>query len=350
MRSPGSEALLNRARLRLPGADGGVARSSAASASERALIANLELTSYFRGADALHTQAQGGDRVSWFTHRVAGMPFGLVECVHAQSDAPSPVLGPLWETIAANGDIIKMVRLRDRGLDTAPDDRAWERAGFWRFSFERKLREVLPLADDYDATLASLGKHTRRNMRNVRRLAEDAGLRATRVLGANAALKNEIVALGARNKPSPLSPQLIQRFETYAELSGKPFRSALRTCDGALMSYALGYLDAGAARLLYQLNDGAWHRLSPSLLHRAFMIERFTLLGYKEIGFVHGCAGVLAHSCEELLVDETWLIRRSISARALSLALSMLIPGTGMLEPVRRALQSAALRRERGKQ
>jgi hypothetical protein len=83
-----------------------------------------------------------------------------------------------------------------------------------------------------------------------------------------------------------------------------------------LVSYCAGVLDEHGAILIYQLNDSAAHDLSPSLLHRAHLIEWLIGEGAKELIFVGGCKGILEHACTPMGVEQKWVTRRTLGCWA----------------------------------
>ena len=304
--------------------------------ANRSLLRRLRLTGHMRGAPVGVASGEGAS-LSWFAHKAIGLHIGLIECVYA-----SPTLKPLQpdalNVLDSLGDIFKVSKV------------AAEKGGapilvgpsYLSMRFCPRLQESLPLSDGYDATLASLGKHTRRNIRNVRKRANELGIRSLRIVRVGKTLRPEIIALASRTRPQPLGEHDLDRYEAYVDGTGNGFRSALRTGDGALLSYALGYFDSDGAHLVCQLNDHSWHGVSPSLLHRSYLIERFAESGIGELSFVHGCAGVLRHSCRAFDVEEVWLIRRSLSARLLGAVLSGLMPPGSLPVEVRKGLANLA--------
>jgi len=79
-----------------------------------------------------------------------------------------------------------------------------------------------------------------------------------------------------------------------------------------------GFVDARTAYLIYQLNSPEWHYLSPSLLHRAHLIEALMAIGVRELIFVHGCSGLLHRACDPTLVSQAWIRRPGLSAHLLT--------------------------------
>jgi hypothetical protein len=214
--------------------------------------------------------------------------------------------------------------------------------GLFVASVAASLCDVLPLSESYEATLAGLGRRTRRNVRLARRTAASRGISFSMALGGSQVPRPELRGLVARTRPSPHSPSRVGRFERYVASTGGGFHSCLRDLRGQLISHCRGFLHERTAYLVYQLNDAAWHPLSPSLLHRAHLIEALIGLGVHELIFVHGCGGLLCHACHPMPVDQIWVMRPRLPARLLTRAVAAATPGTAYRQLALQALQGSA--------
>ncbi len=193
----------------------------------------------------------------------------------------------------------------------------------------------------YDDMLAGLGRHTRRNIRAARRTAAAEKFSFNVSIAELAPDPPFLAALARKAQEFAVPGKLMTRFEAYADLTGRPFRSAVRAADGRVISYACGYLgDPNAAYLLYQLNDPDWNAIGPSLLHRAYLIEWLIQSGCREFVFVHGCSGVLRHACLPQALEQFWLMQRSTAAYVGAAAISVLKPDASIGRLARLALAS----------
>ena len=205
----------------------------------------------------------------------------------------------------------------------------------------KKVREVLPLASTYDETLAGLGRHTRRNIRGARKTAAAKGFSFDVSTAGPAPEPPVLTALARKAQEFAVPGRLMTRFETYADLTGRPFRSVVRAADGRIVSYACGYLgDPHTAYLLYQLNDPDWNAIGPSLLQRAYLMEWLIDSGCRELVIVHGCTGVLRHSCLPQALEQFWFMRRSPAAYVSAGAISLAKPDASIGRLARLALAS----------
>jgi Acetyltransferase (GNAT) domain len=334
----------------------GALRASARGPFERALLARLELTAFMRAAPCLYTpsgldEAAGG-RAWWFAHRVWGMDTGLIEagaCAAGVAGVAPASCPPAWAedlVLGGRARAVKIASLRTPGArrDETPggESGAWSRGGLLLTSVATSFCDVLPLSDSYEAALAGFGRRTRRNIRIARRTAASGGISFSMVLGESQVPRPELRGLVARTRPFPQSPGRVGRFERYVASTGGGFHSCLRDLRGQLISYCRGFLHERTAYLIYQLNDVEWHPLSPSLLHRAHLIEALIGLGTHELIFVHGCGGLLCHACHPMPVDQIWVMRPRLPARLLTRAVAAATPGTAYRQLALQALQGSA--------
>jgi len=329
----------------------GALRASARGPSERALLARLELTAFMRAASRLHAvgdpSAAGGVRAWWFAHRVLGVDTGFVEaCAAGVAPTGCP---PAWAedlVLGGRARAIKIASLRAPGARrdemSGEEGGTWSRGGLLITSVAASLRDTLPMAGGYEETLAGLGRHTRRNIRIARRAAASLGVSFSMILGESPVSRPDLRRLAARTPPFPQSPRRVGRFERYVAATGGAFHSCLRAPGGELVSHCRGFLHGRAAYLVYQLNDADWHLLSPSLLHRAHLVEALIALGVHELIFVHGCSGLLQHACRPVPVEHVWVRRPRPSARLLACAVAAAAPATAYRQLALQALRGSA--------
>lgn len=282
--------------------------------AERMLRARLEYTSVQRGSGRLSVMDDGGQVVSWFSYSVLGVPTGLTEGI-VLGCGPKLPFDWLQRFGADTGaSLVKLTRAVARPLPESP--RPPQRSPHWTVVRRAaRARDVLPLRPDYDKLLAGLGRHTRRNLRLARNLATAERLVFRAEAASPLLTLSERAGLARRTRPHRLSLSLIARLESYADQTGRPFRTAVTGPDGRVISYACGYFgEAAVAYMLYQLNDPAHNAIGPSLLHRGFLLEWLIGRGCDELVFVHGCGGILQHACLRQPLEEVWMMRRTMPA------------------------------------
>lgn len=330
----------------MPGAiTGDGLRGLADTSAERDLLARLEFTSFQRGANGLHFCIRPASATSayWFRNVVGGVAVGLAEGVMLHREG-TDVAGWAHEIAAANGcSILRLATAAEGELPDEPGCQAESLGEFRHRTVTRvrmRLREVLRLAPSYEASLAGLGRHTRRNLRNARKLAGSERIGFEFHEGPFPIQNGPLRVLASRTEPHPVSRRRMRVFEAYADQTGRPFRSVLRDGRGEVISYCCGFLGQSAAYLVYQLNDRERNGIGPSLMHRAFLIEALVQRSCRELVFVHGCSGILRHSCIPMVADHYWVMRRNPATRLKAAALANLMPDHLLGKLARAALQN----------
>ena len=327
-----------------PAIAGNGLRWLAATSADRDLLARLEFTSFQRRAKDLYSCSHPASAASahWFRNAVVGVGVGIAEGVVLRGEG-TDVASWAQDIAAANG--CSILRLAAATEGELPDDlngraeNLGSRSGPTVTRVRMRLREVLRLAPSWDATLAGLGRHTRRNVRNVSKAAAAAGIAFNFQEGA--ALPDCLLrTLASRTEPHPIRSRRLRVFEAYADQTGQPFRSVMRDADGTAISYCCGFLGQSTAYLLYQLNDRTRNDIGPSLMHRAFLIEALVQRSVSELVFVHGCSGVLRHSCIPMVADHYWVMHRTPAARLRAAMLANFQPNHLLGKVARAALET----------
>ena len=306
------------------------------------LSARLEYTGMRQAAGTLSLRSEGDGAVAWFGYDLWRMRTGLCEGIVLGREDDSLFDWAPAVIDATGANLFKLTRVlsAEADRDAAPmkvhESRRWT-----VIRAIRKVRELLPLAATYDDTLAGLGRHTRRNIRAARKTAAAKQFTFDVETAGFAPEPPVLTALARKAQQFAVPGRLMARFETYADLTGCPFRSAVRAADGRVVSYACGYLgEPHTAYLLYQLNDPDWNAIGPSLLHRAYLMDWLVQTGCREFVIVHGCTGVLRHSCLPQALEQFWFMRRSAAAYVSAGAISLLKPDASIGRLARLALAS----------
>lgn len=308
----------------------------------RTLLARLDYTRIQRG---IQTPAVNDERFSWFLYKVYGIRTGLHEGVFLGIEEEFCL--DRLERVADNIGATLFKLTRPTPGPIVMDDIYVQQTRRWTVVRRAaRAREVLPLAPTYDQTLAGLGRHTRRNIRAARRIAaaEGFGFEISTVVAPlmSPAERAELTRTATLGAPTAV----MARLEAYVDQIGTPFRTVLRAADGKVMSYSCGYFgDLSIAYLLYQLNDADFNPIGPSLMHRAFLLEWLTQLGYTEFVFVHGCSGILGKACFRQAMEEVWLMRRSLRGYITGAILGLFMPNTSIGRLARLGLRPRAVRR-----
>jgi hypothetical protein len=317
-------------------------RRLAKSTFERALVARVEVTGIQRGAKRLSMCdiPEQGACSRWFHNDYHGVMLGIVEGIVLDAEPQTASQLALASASHGNAQLALLTAVSTEGLpeEGQSETRKLDCGRNWLGVRTRaRFRETMLLEDDYEQTLHALGRHTRRNMRNARKLAEAEGITFAFPTGLFSVPDEVRIALGRKTEPYPVSERRMRGFEAYAELGGRPFRSTL-SVDGRIISYSCGFVDGVSAYLLYQLNDREWSRVGPSLMHRAYLLEALIQRGCREVIYVHGCSGILRHACAPMVLDRYFLMRRSPAARLGAKFIATLWPQNALGKAARSAL------------
>ncbi len=169
-----------------------------------------------------------------------------------------------------------------------------------------ETREILPLVDDFESYVASLGRATRTHIRSSLRQFARSGLRHSMIVGEQTVAGEELLSLAERNIPKPVPRRFLAECLTDVNAQTTPFRSELRDAEGKLISTALGYLNGAYAMLVCQLNPRDAPRVGQagcSLLHRALLIRDLIGRDVKTVIMVNGCSGMLRPYCRPVLAE-----------------------------------------------
>ena len=156
----------------------------------------------------------------------------------------------------------------------------------------------LRLEPTYEAFLARMGAHTRRNLRYYRRKVEGVGFTYSGALGPS-----EIAgALESLNKVAdyPISQARLDRDRRYFAAFGSPVIAGLRDSRGNFISLVTGFTAGEHLHILTQLNgeSEALRKLSLSLVLRGYLIEEFIQRGFSAVHFINGSSPMLGRFCE----------------------------------------------------
>jgi hypothetical protein len=183
----------------------------------------------------------------------------------------------------------------------------------------------LHLQPTYDAFLAQLGPHTRRNLRYYRRKAEAAGLSYSGMLGPGDS--REALRFLNRLADYPMEPGRLARDKRYMAGFGTPVIAGLRSQDGDFVSLVTGFTAGSHLHILTQLNgeDPALRKLSLSLVLRGYLIEDFIQRGFTAVHFLQGSSPMLGRFCapvdlHHIAIDDTSFLMTPFKQACSSLA------------------------------
>jgi hypothetical protein len=165
----------------------------------------------------------------------------------------------------------------------------------WWGTQKREVGGTIALHDTFDATLARMGKHTRRNMRYYRRKAE-AELGCSFISDVRSMLSMaQLLELNyASTHPVPC-PVLERRYQTTKSMDGF-FSLGLRGPDGRWISLLGGRRHHGVTEVDWQMNRGGMAKHSVGTVMRSFLIEHEIAIGMQKLSFEGGTPHSMRHS------------------------------------------------------
>lgn len=188
----------------------------------------------------------------------------------------------------------------------------------------RQVRDRLQLADTYDKTLAALGKHTRRNLRYYRRLAEkEIGVEFVPDAHGKVS-ESDFQNLNLNSTHPSTALEALRRLNSMRKLKDPVF-FGLRRGNGEWLSLAGGWhcgSEVGSYErrwgnetwIEWQLNRVGLENLSISTVMRAYMLETLIARGTRTLAFIGGTPHTMSESFRPDWTADVILRRRSLTA------------------------------------
>jgi hypothetical protein len=183
---------------------------------------------------------------------------------------------------------------------------------------KRMVPRYLPLGPTLESTLATLGKHTRRNLRYYRRRVE-ADLGAKFIPRVEMS-RDEFLEMNQASI-NPLPAAIAAWHYEATRCLVNPVFCGVRTADGRWLSLIGGRRRPGAVDIDWQMNLAGLPRYSLSTATRAFLLEDEIARGTAKLFFEGGTPHPMRHSFASTGVVDVIMQRRSASVwllRALS--------------------------------
>jgi len=179
--------------------------------------------------------------------------------------------------------------------------------------------KTLVLEDNFDSTLARLGKGTRRNLRYYRkRLLEWAPCEF--IPDARGQVSEpELMALNARSLNPVPSAKLLLQHASACDLAGS-FLMGIRTEQGEWLSLAGGWRQGGLTVLHWQMNAAGYEKASLCTVMRSLLIEHEVARRTQRIVFYGGTTHPMRLAFEQEPVHDLVVRRRSVRGALLRLA------------------------------
>ena len=170
---------------------------------------------------------------------------------------------------------------------------------YWWTTQKREVGATIILEKTVNATLANLGKHTRRNLRYYRRKAE-AELKCSFAGDVtNSLSKDHLIELNHASTHPVADHLLDRRYNCIKTLEGA-FCVGVKSSDGQWISLLGGRRHHGVSEIDWQLNRGGLGKYSVGTVIRAYLIEHEIKIGMSRLFFEGGTT----HSIRQAFLAE----------------------------------------------
>jgi hypothetical protein len=182
----------------------------------------------------------------------------------------------------------------------------------WWGTQRRAVGATIALQKTLDATLARMGKHTRRNMRYYRRKAEaELGCNFTADMKSMLTMAQLIELNYASTHPVPHST-LERRYRTMKSMDGF-FCVGMSRANGQWISLLGGRRHHGVTEVDWQMNRGGLAKHSVGTVIRSYLIEHEIAIGMEKLFFEGGTPHSMRHSFLSEEAMDIVVMNRSLS-------------------------------------
>jgi len=195
----------------------------------------------------------------------------------------------------------------------------------------RRVPRDLLIGTTLEATMATLGRNTRRNFRRYRQRLE-ADLGASFVPRVEISREEFLAMNRASTNPAP-DEDAAWRYECTASLPGTMF-AGVKSDDGRWLSMIGGRRYDGITEIEWQMNRGGLPRYSLSTVMRSYLLEHEVTLGTAKLMFQGGTPHSMRHSLAGSEVLDILVVRRSPLAWLLWRLARWIFPKTNFLGQV----------------
>jgi len=181
---------------------------------------------------------------------------------------------------------------------------------YWWTTQTRHVGAAIKLEKTADATLANLGKHTRRNLRYYRRKAE-AELNCIFAGDVTSTLsKEQLVELNHASTHPVADHVLDRRYSIMKALEGA-FCVGVKASNGQWISLLSGRRHHGVSEVDWQMNRGGLQKYSVGTVIRAYLIEHEIAIGSGSLFFEGGTPHTMRHSFLSQMAVDIVVLNRS---------------------------------------
>jgi hypothetical protein len=282
-------------------------------------IPTLVLLGLELGVDPEHATADDlAGAVLLYEYKVAGRGIGVFatddttgqRTVIAPLNLRKQVAEEVCCALVDMGALAAMISVEGNAVDTQPSRLGLTKS--CRMAIRnRSVPRDLPLADTVEDTLATLGKHTRRNLRYYRRRLETE--MGAEFVGEVTMGREEFLATN-RASTNPVPDALAAwRYDAIQRTPGTMF-AGVRAGNGRWLSLIGGRRHMQVTEIDWQMNLAGLPCYSLSTVMRSYVLEHEVELGTKRLAFTGGTPHSMRHSFVCADVADVIALRRSKKA------------------------------------
>jgi hypothetical protein len=165
----------------------------------------------------------------------------------------------------------------------------------WWTTQTREVGATIVLEKTLDETLATMGKHTRRNLRYYRRKAEAELMCSFESDAKNSLSKPQLFELN-RASTHPVTDAVVERrYSTMKALEGL-FCVGVKTPDGQWISLLGGRRHHGVSEIDWQMNRSGLEKYSVGTVIRSYLMEYEIAIGTDRLFFEGGTPHSMRHA------------------------------------------------------
>jgi hypothetical protein len=182
---------------------------------------------------------------------------------------------------------------------------------FWWTTQTREVGAAILLQESADATLASMGKNTRRNLKRYRRKAETELLCTFQPDVRTLLTRAQLTEINGAST-HPVSEEILERrYNNLKELEGL-FCVGVKTPDGQWISLLGGRRHHGICEIDWQINRAGLERYSVGTVIRSFLIEHEIAIGSSKLHFEGGTPHAMRLTFIDQYATDIIVINRSL--------------------------------------
>lgn len=200
----------------------------------------------------------------------------------------------------------------------------------WWTTRTREVGATLALQETLDATLATMGKHTRRNLRYYRRKAE-VELEYSFIDEAKSVLTMTQMMELNRTSTHPVNQSVLERrYETSRSMEGF-FCVGLRRSDGRWISLLGGRRHHGLTEIDWQMNREGLAMYSVGTVIRSYLMEHEIAIGTDRLFFEGGTPHTMRYSFLSEKAMDIVVMNRSVFVFLLRISAKWMRPERNFL-------------------